>query len=73
MLGVTASLGSYEGFALFIWRFTAVRIRHYASHCALRPTILQIKVEGVHPVVYDEYINIYYRQNTTIKLSNDYH
>jgi hypothetical protein len=35
--------------------------------------ILQIKVEAVHPVVYDEYINIYYRQNTTIKLSNDYH
>jgi hypothetical protein len=34
---------------------------------------LQIKVEGVHPVVYDEYINIDYRQNTTIKLSNDYH
>jgi hypothetical protein len=32
-----------------------------------------IKVEGVHPVVYDEYIDIYYRQNTTIKLSNDYH
>jgi hypothetical protein len=27
---------------------------------------LQIKVEAVHPVVYDEYINIYYRQNTTI-------
>jgi hypothetical protein len=34
---------------------------------------IQIKVEGVHPVVYDEYISIYYRQNTTIKLSNDYH
>jgi hypothetical protein len=25
----------------------------------------QIKVEGVHPVVYEEYINIYYHQNTT--------
>jgi hypothetical protein len=35
--------------------------------------MLVIKVEGVHPVVYDEYINIYYHKNTTIKQSNDYH
>jgi hypothetical protein len=35
--------------------------------------VVQIKVEGVHPFVYDEYINIYYLQNTTIKLSNDSH
>jgi hypothetical protein len=34
---------------------------------ALSP--FQIKVEAVHPVVYDEYINIYYRQNTTIAIA----
>jgi hypothetical protein len=45
---------------------------HHVVICGLSGCTM-IKVEAVHPVVYDDYIDIYYRQNTTIKLSNDYH
>jgi hypothetical protein len=33
----------------------------------------KLKLRGSIPLCMVKYINIYYRQNTTIKLSNDYH